>query len=426
MYIEVRKGMYGLPQAGLLAQQLLEKRLNAHGYNQDPTIPGFWTHTHRPIQFILTVDDFGIKYVGREHAEHLLNIIKKDYKLTVDWSGTKYIGLTLDWDYNNGLVHLSMPGYVDKALARFQHPTPNKKQNQPHPHMPPNYGATKQYATDDDPTPLIGPEKKKFIQQVSGTFMYLARAVDPTILTALSAIASQQANPTEQTMERTKQLLDYLATQEEAVITYRASPMILAAHSDAGYLNEPKARSRAGGIFYLTSDETFPPPNGRAILNIAQIIKHVMSSAAEAELGALYINAKEAVYIRQVLEKMGHPQAATPIQTDNSTAEGVINSTVQPKRMKAMDMRFHWLRDRETLKQFRFYWRPGKQNLADYWTKHHPASHHKNMRPEILTPVDTLMEFRNKIQSNMAGNKSHSTLKHNAPGKDMCLPARVC
>lgn len=260
VYIEVRKGMYGLPQAGLLAQQLLEKRLNAHGYTQDPMIPGYWTHNKRPIQFILTVDDFGIKYVGHEHAEHLLNIIKKDYKLTVDWTGSKYIGLTLDWDYDGGKVHVSMPGYVEKALERFQHPKPEKPQHQPHPHIPPNYGATTQYATDEDPTPPVGPEQKKFIQQVSGTFMYLARAVDPTILTALSAIASQQAAPTERTLARTKQLLDYLATQEKAIITYRASPMILAAHSDAGYLNEPKARSRAGGIFYLSTPETFPPP----------------------------------------------------------------------------------------------------------------------------------------------------------------------
>ncbi len=144
VYIEVRKGMYGLPQAGLLAQQLLEKRLNAHGYKQDPLIPGFWTHITRPIQFILTVDDFGIKYVGREHAEHLLNIIRKDYKLTVDWTGSKYIGLTLDWDYEGGKVHMSMPGYVKKALDRFQHTKPKKPQHQPHPHIPPNYGATTQ------------------------------------------------------------------------------------------------------------------------------------------------------------------------------------------------------------------------------------------------------------------------------------------
>jgi len=77
-----------------------------------------------------------------------------------------------------------------------------------------------------------------------------------------------------------------------------------------------------------------------------------MSSAAEAELGAIYIMAREAVYIRHILKEMGHRQPATPIQTDNSTAEGVINSKITPKRTKAMDMRFYWLRDRETQEQF--------------------------------------------------------------------------
>ena len=106
-----------------------------------------------------------------------------------------------------------------------------------------------------------------------------------------------------------------------------------------------------------------------------------MSSAAEAELAALYINAREAVYIRQILHEMGHPQPRTPIQTDNSTAEGVINNKIQPKRMRAMDMRLHWLCDREAQRQFRFSWRRGGKNLADYWTKHHD----KNVRGEFLT-----------------------------------------
>jgi hypothetical protein len=183
-------------------------------------IPGYWTHhSKHPIQFILTVDDFRC-----DHVEHLLNIIKKDYKeLTVDWTGTKYIGLTLDWDYQGGKVHFSMSGFVEKTLERFQHPEPVKPQNQPHPHIrPPNYGAT-QYATNEDPTPPVGPEQKKFIQQVSGTFMYLARSVDldPIILTALSAIASQQSTRTERMLECTKQLLDYLASQEEGSRTWR-------------------------------------------------------------------------------------------------------------------------------------------------------------------------------------------------------------
>eukprot|EP00956_Cyclotella_meneghiniana_P001077 scaffold1265_cov38-Cyclotella_meneghiniana.AAC.4 len=128
------------------------------------------------------------------------------------------------------------------------------------------------------------------------------------------------------------------------------------------------------------------PPNNGAILNIAHIIKNVMSSATEAELAALYIMAREAVYIRCVLEELGHKQPPTPIQTDNSMAEAVVNGKVQPKRTKAMDMRFHWLRDRENRNQFKIYWRPGKTNLADYWTKHHPAKHHAGIRKQFLTP----------------------------------------
>ena len=118
-------------------------------------------------------------------------------------------------------------------------------------------------------------------------------------------------------METIKQLLDYCATQEEAIITYNASNMILAVHSDAGYCNKKNTHSRAGGHFFLSNDEQFPPNNG-AILTQASIIKAVMSSAAEAELGALFLNAKEAVYLPQILTKMGHPQPRSPIQTDNT------------------------------------------------------------------------------------------------------------
>ena len=119
-----------------------------------------------------------------------------------------------------------------------------------------------------------------------------------------------------------------------------------------------------------------------------------MSSAAEAEVGALFLNANKAVFLRQILTELGHPQPRTLIQTDNSTAEGVINKKIQPKRTKAMDMRFHWLRDCKAQGQFRIYWRPGKTNLADYFTKHHPPMHHVNVRSEFLTKVKDLAEAR--------------------------------
>jgi hypothetical protein len=108
-------------------------------------------------------------------------------------------------------------------------------------------------------------------------------------------------------------------------------------------------------------------------LTNATIIKAVMSLAAEAELGSrIYLNAREAVYLWQILEEMRHPQPKTSIQTNNTTVEGVLNNKIQPKRTKAMDMRFHWLRDREAQGRFRIHWRPGSTNLTDYFTKHHP------------------------------------------------------
>ncbi|EJK62785.1 hypothetical protein THAOC_16591 [Thalassiosira oceanica] len=397
VYVEVSRGMYGLPQSGLLANELLESRLAKHGYRQSKLVPGLWKHDWRSIQFTLVVDDFGVKYVGRKHAVHLEDALRASgYRIKSDWTGTKYIGITLDWDYEKRHVHLSMPGYGAKALTRFQHPAPSTRQDSPHPHTPPNYGAKQQFATPADTSTQLDSQGQKFIQQVNGTFLFKGRAVNSPLLVPLSSLSSQQASPTETTMTKARQLLDFIASQEEPILTYHASEMILAAHADASYLSEPNARSRAGGHIFLSNDVQYPPNNG-AILNIAQIIKNVMSSATEAELAALYIVARECVYIRLILSEMGHPQPPTPIQTDNATAEGVINSKVQPKRTKAMDMRFHWLRDRETLKQFRFYWRSGKLNLADYFTKHHPAAHHRNMRGEFLTPRATLDALRERV-----------------------------
>jgi hypothetical protein len=169
--------------------------------------------------------------------------------------------------------------------------------------------------------------------------------------------------------------------------------MFLAVHSNASYLSKPKARSRAGGHFFLSSNTQLPAKNG-AILNIAHVIKNVMSSATEVELAALYIMAWEALYIRIILKEMGHKQLPTPMQTNNAMADGVIYGQMQPNCTKAMDMQFHWLWDRECQQQFRIYWRPGKLNYADYWTKHHPTAHHWNIRKEFLTPHTVLAMLR--------------------------------
>ncbi len=127
--------------------------------------------------------------------------------------------------------------------------------------------------------------------------------------------------------------------------------MVLAVHSNASSFSEPVARSRAGGHFFCSSNVDDPPNNG-AVLNISKILKAVMSSAAEAELDALYINAQEAIPMRHLLKEMGHKQPPTPIQTDNSTAHGVITNNIQPCHTRAMDMQFHWLQCRDSQGQF--------------------------------------------------------------------------
>eukprot|EP00804_Cyclotella_cryptica_P002960 CCRYP_013293-RE/>CCRYP_013293-RE protein AED:0.57 eAED:0.57 QI:0/-1/0/1/-1/0/1/0/249 len=166
--------------------------------------------------------------------------------------------------------------------------------------------------------------------------------------------------------------------------------MVLAAHNDASCLSETNARSHAGGHFFLSENEHYPTNNG-AVLTIVQIIKTIMSSAAEAELGALYMNAREVTPLRHLLIEMVHPQPPPPIQIDNSMALGVVNNTIQPKCTKATDMRFHWLHCRINQQHFRPYWHAGATNLADYVTKHHPAIHHQAVRPLFLTADHPLL-----------------------------------
>jgi hypothetical protein len=99
VYLEIRKGMYGIKQAGLLANQLLQQRLTPYGYYPVRYTPGLWLHKTRSIAFTLVVDDFAVKYVGKDNAHHLRNALLLHYEITTDWGGTVYSGMTLNWDY---------------------------------------------------------------------------------------------------------------------------------------------------------------------------------------------------------------------------------------------------------------------------------------------------------------------------------------
>ena len=116
----------------------------------------------------------------------------------------------------------------------------------------------------------------------------------------------------------------------------------------------------------------------------------------------MFINAREAVPARITLEELGHKQPRTPKQIDNSTTVGVVNGNIQPRRTHTIDMRFYWLRDKEAQCQFRFYSRPGKDNLADYWMKHHCGAHHKWIRHVFLTPAKLLEALKASLARSTA------------------------
>ena len=118
VFLEICRAIYGLPQAGILAKKILRKHLEPEGYYEVAHTPGLWKHVSRPIQFTLVVDDCGVKYVGKKHANHLLNAIQKHYKCAVDWEGDLYCGIKLYWHYDGPerYVDLSMPKYIPKLL----------------------------------------------------------------------------------------------------------------------------------------------------------------------------------------------------------------------------------------------------------------------------------------------------------------------
>eukprot|EP00978_Attheya_sp_CCMP212_P015192 scaffold39147_cov55-Attheya_sp.AAC.5 len=323
VYVEITRAIYGLAQSGYLANQDLIKNLAPCGYYPSKRTPGLWHHKTRLI---------GVKYEKKEDVQHLLDSIAAKYPVVkADWTGSKYIGIDLDWNYEAGEVKLSMKGYVQKALKEFLH------------HPPPQ---TSQRTNTIHCTRL----RQNCSICTNRRGQNIHRQTNPT--------CPRKTKGNNATAKALDHFMNYCATHPDAEIIYRRSNMILQLDSDAAYLVAPKARSRAAGFFYLGKKDgsLFNGP----IFILTKIIQAVISSAAEAKCAGLYLNAHESAPMRTTLIELGHPQPkdGTPIRTDNSTAS--------------------------EQGQFRFFWAPGKLNLADYHTKKHPASHHTKVRPIYL------------------------------------------
>ena len=221
------------------------------------------------------------------------------------------------------------------------------------------------------------------LQQVVGSFLYYARAVDPTMLLELGDIAAAQSRGTLHTMAALHHLLNYAHTHPVATIRYRASDMVLHTHSDASYLSAPNSRSRAGGFLFLGSKQAPSPLNGPLHCEV-KIIRNVMASSAESEIGALFINTRAIIPLHTTLHELKHPQPPSPIQTDNVVAHGFATKTIKQRRSKTIAMNFYWIQDQQQLGNVHIFWRPKELNMGDYFTKHHPPIMHRKIRPILL------------------------------------------
>jgi hypothetical protein len=157
-------------------------------------------------------------------------------------------------------------------------------------------------------------------------------------------LATQQAKPTITTLKGLTQLLNHAVTHPDAEMRFHTSDVVPCIDSDASCLSESKARSRAAGHHHLSSHpdklQGKPPPFNGSVNTLCSTMREIVSSAAEAELGAFFHSGKEACSTRTALEEMGHPQPPTPIGADNNAAAGTANNSIKQKRSKATDLRF--------------------------------------------------------------------------------------
>ncbi len=156
VHLEMQRAVWGLPQAGILANKQLHWKLAPFGYFEKVNTPGLWYHVSHPILFTLVVNDFCIKYVNKADVDHLVASIKSTYTLTKDWTGNLYCGIALAWDYDNRTVDILMPGYIKKKLQEYKHGRSNKIQTYPYTWASKQFGLEAQLPlpADNSPPPV--------------------------------------------------------------------------------------------------------------------------------------------------------------------------------------------------------------------------------------------------------------------------------
>ena len=207
-------------------------------------------------------------------------------------------------------MYISMPGYVKDSLHKFQNPTPTRPQHSPHKWTAPQYRSTApQMVHPTDNYLVLNPDEANNVQQIVGTILYYGRAVDLTMLVALNTIAAEKSKIAQEKAVKVVQLINYIATQPEAITRYRFSGITLHMNSNVSFLSAPGSNIITGGYQYLSEPSSDPkkPPHKPPPLNgpihvKCTIMKNFLASAMEAELGALFVNFQLGAALRISLE----------------------------------------------------------------------------------------------------------------------------
>ena len=387
LFCRVLKTHYGLPQAGALSQKRLFEHLQRHGYFQLFHAPSLFRNYNGSVRFALVVDDFAVVWSSKTALDHFLTTLRRLYTVKIDYEGSKYLGMNISIDRRARHVTLTMPGYIAKLIKRVR-PNGLKRAHTPSVYVQPTYKTMTAQTATVDSSPRASPAQQLELQVVIGTMLYYARTVDPSVLTVLHELGSVQSRPTLNDLKKMERLLQYASSHQHHGIRFHASTMQLQMQSDASYLSRPFAKSVLGGFHYLGTTKLINGP----FFCTSKVISCVVTSAAEAELGAAFQNAQKGAQFRNTLVELGYPQQPTTIFVDNTVAEGLATNTINAKRSKSMDVRFFWLRDRVQKLQFVMQHLKGRWNISDFFTKPLPKDKFEQFLPYIVVEVDANLE----------------------------------
>ncbi len=205
VHLEMQQTVWGLPQAGILANKRLRHKLAPFSYYEHVNTPGLWYYESRPISFMLVVDNFGVKYETKVDIDHLIGAIKSTYTLTKDWTGNLYCSISLDWDYENRTVDILMLEYIKKKLQEYKHVKANCVQNCPYSPAPKQYEIKAQAPLPPTQSPRLKEKGIKQVQQIIRSILYYPWAINLTILTASNTTAVEQTTVMECTLEKCMQ-----------------------------------------------------------------------------------------------------------------------------------------------------------------------------------------------------------------------------